>query len=276
MIAVRPKIAGHLCLLAVMHLGGPADAQERPGDVRPGKDFQSAETRALQEDETRNPGMLWVEQGAKLWDEPGGTSGKSCASCHGAAETSMKGVAARYPRVVWSGGDVFTPEVIPHVVVTLDKRVDTCRALQGERPFSPESREQLSLTSYLAYQSRGMSRALSASPGSVFASQAVLQYGRNVFQSRQGQLNLSCAQCHDDLVGKKLRGDTISQAQTHGWPAYRLEWQTMGSLQRRLRACSLGVRAEVHDYGHPDYLALELYLAWRGEGLPMESPGVRR
>ena len=55
-----------------------------------------------------------------------------------------------------------------------------------------------------------------------------------------------------------------------------LEWQTMGSLHRRLRACSLGVRAEVLDYGAPKYLALELYLAWRGEGLPMESSAVRR
>lgn len=253
-----------------------AHAQERPADPRPGKDFQSAETRSVQEDETRNPGMLWVEQGTKLWNEPAGTSGKSCANCHGTAETSMKGVAARYPRVQWNGSDAFAPDVIPRVVVTLEKRIDSCRERQGERPYTPKSREQLSLTSYLAYQSRGVSRALTASPDSVFAGQSVLQHGRTVFHTRQGQMNLSCAQCHDDLVGKKLRGDTISQAQTHGWPAYRLEWQTMGSLQRRLRACSLGVRAEVLDYGHPDYLALEYYLAWRGEGLPMESPGVRR
>ncbi|MET0651444.1 MAG: sulfur oxidation c-type cytochrome SoxA, partial [Hyphomicrobiaceae bacterium] len=86
----------------------------------------------------------------------------------------------------------------------------------------------------------------------------------------------ACGQCHNDNWGKRLRGDIISQGQTDGWPAYRLEWQTMGSLHRRLRACSLGVRAEVLDYAAPEYLALELYLAWRGEGLPVTSPGVRR
>jgi sulfur-oxidizing protein SoxA len=90
------------------------------------------------------------------------------------------------------------------------------------------------------------------------------------FQSAETQ------RLHDENWGKRLRGDVISQGQSHGWPAYRLEWQTMGSLHRRLRACSLGVRAEVLDYGAREYLALELYLAWRGEGLPMESPGVRR
>ena len=100
--------------------------------------------------------------------------------------------------------------------------------------------------------------------------------GRTFYETRQGQLNLACGQCHADNAGKRLRGDVISQGQTDGWPAYRLEWQTMGSLHRRLRACSLGVRADVLDYGAPEYLALELYLAWRGEGLPIDSPGVRR
>ena len=90
------------------------------------------------------------------------------------------------------------------------------------------------------------------------------------------QLNVACAQCHDAIVGKRLRGDTISQGQTDGWPAYRLEWQTLGSLQRRLRACSLGVRAEILDFDAPEYLALELYLAWRGDQLPLSAPGVRR
>jgi L-cysteine S-thiosulfotransferase len=277
MIAARPRIAGVLCLLAVMHSGGPANAQERPGDVRPGKDFQSAETRALQDDETRNPGMLWVEQGAKLWNEPAGTSGKSCASCHGVAETSMKGVAARYPvaGIVTTAHNGVGGRNLPpgRDVVTIDSRIDTCRtANQGGERLAWESSERLALSAYVTFQSRGMPRQSVRELGH----DLVLREGHRLFNARQGQLNLSCAQCHDDLVGKKLRGDTISQAQTHGWPAYRFEWQTIGSLQRRLRACSLGVRAEVLDYGHDDYLALEYYLAWRGEGLPMESPGVRR
>ena len=89
-------------------------------------------------------------------------------------------------------------------------------------------------------------------------------------------MNVACTQCHDGNVGRRLRGDPLSQGQSDGWPAYRLEWQTLGSLSRRLRACSLGVRAEILPYGAPEYLALELYLAWRGEGLPLTSPGVRR
>jgi L-cysteine S-thiosulfotransferase len=274
MIAARLRV---FCLLVGGSSALAASAQDRPRDPRAGKDFQSVETRALQQDETRNPGMLWVEQGAKLWNEPAGTSGKSCASCHGAAEATMKGVAARYPIAtlvinahLGPGGRSLPPD---RAVVTLDGRIDNCRMTrQGADRPAAESSERLALSAYVAFQSRGMPRQLSPDLGH----DLVMRDGLRLFQARQGQMNLSCGQCHDDLVGKKLRGDTISQAQTHGWPAYRLEWQTMGSLQRRLRACSLGVRAEVLDYGHPDYLALEYYLAWRGEGLPMESPGVRR
>lgn len=85
-----------------------------------------------------------------------------------------------------------------------------------------------------------------------------------------------CGQCHDDNAGRRLRGDVISSGVGTGYPAYRLEWNTLGSLHRRLRACSLGVRATQFDYGSREYHALELYLAVRARGLPVESPGLRR
>lgn len=100
--------------------------------------------------------------------------------------------------------------------------------------------------------------------------------GRRLYTMRQGQFNLSCAQCHDDNVGRRLRGDVISSGVGTGFPAYRLEWNGMGSLHRRLRACSLGVRATQFPPGSPEYLALELYLAVRAQGLPVETPGIRR
>ena len=76
--------------------------------------------------------------------------------------------------------------------------------------------------------------------------------------------------------GKTLLAESISQGQPDGWPAYRLEWQTLGSSHRRLRACFQGVRAEPFAAGSPEFIALELYVAWRGEGLAIETPAVRR
>ena len=96
-----------------------------------------------------------------------------------------------------------------------------------------------------------------------------------MFTRRQGQLNLGCAQCHDDNWGKKLAGITIPQGHPTGYPIYRLEWQTLGSLQRRLRNCLTGMRADNHPLGSPELVALETYLMWRARGMTVESPAVR-
>jgi sulfur-oxidizing protein SoxA len=103
-----------------------------------------------------------------------------------------------------------------------------------------------------------------------------LERGRALYEERQGQLNLACTQCHDQNAGRRLRGDVISHGLGTGWPAYRLDWNGMGSLHRRLRACQLGVRATLLPLGSPEYLALELFLADRARGLPVEAPGLRR
>ena len=187
----------------------------------------------------------------------------SCARCHQDAAVSMKGVAARYPAVDPASG----------ALLNIEGRINRCRKTRmSVVPFAYESNELLALTAFVTYQSRGVARKVAVDG----PAKPYFEAGRTFYETRQGQLNLACGQCHTDNAGKRLRGDVISQGQTDGWPAYRLEWQTMGSLHRRLRACSLGVRADVLDYGAPEYLALELYLAWRGEGLPIDSPGVRR
>jgi sulfur-oxidizing protein SoxA len=95
------------------------------------------------------------------------------------------------------------------------------------------------------------------------------------YRKRVGQLNLSCAQCHDDNAGKHLAGTVIPQAHAVGYPIYRLEWQTMGSLQRRLRNCLAGVRAETPAFGSQELVELELYLAGRSAGMKLETPAVR-
>jgi L-cysteine S-thiosulfotransferase len=90
-----------------------------------------------------------------------------------------------------------------------------------------------------------------------------------------GQINMSCAQCHDDNWGRKLAGAPVPQGHPNGYPVYRLEWQSLGSLQRRLRNCMSGMRAEPYPYGAPENVDLELYLMWRANGLKMEAPAVR-
>jgi sulfur-oxidizing protein SoxA len=127
------------------------------------------------------------------------------------------------------------------------------------------------LSAFVGRQSRGLPIETQATE----KNKPFLDAGRAAFQRRQGQLNLSCAQCHDQNWGKSLAGNPIPQAHPTGYPIYRLEWQGLGSLQRRLRNCFIGVRAAPYAYGAQEYIELELYLMVRARGMKLETPGVR-
>jgi cytochrome c len=100
------------------------------------------------------------------------------------------------------------------------------------------------------------------------------KYGCGVAEC--GACYLACAGCHDRNWGKRLLAETVSQGHPTAFPAYRLEWQSLGSLQRRTRACLFAIRADVPPPGAAVLAEVEFYLAWRAQGLPLETPGVRR
>jgi L-cysteine S-thiosulfotransferase len=224
-------------------------------------EHMSPETKAMQDSDTGNPGMLWVLDGAALWRTKAGEAAIACAGCHGEAETGMKGVAARYP--------AYDPE--RRTAVDLAGRINICRAERQKAPeLKRESKGLLALAALIAHQSRGLPIR-----SDDVRMQPFIDAGRALFERRQGQLDLACAQCHDDNWGRKLAGITLPQGHPTGYPLYRLEWQTLGSLQRRLRNCMIGMRAEPYGYGSPEFIALEAYLMWRARGMTLESPAVR-
>lgn len=228
-------------------------------DIQSGYAFLTADTQALQDDDFANPGLLWVDRGEALFQSSADTE-TTCASCHAGG---MSGVAARYPAIDAASGKLFN----------LEGRINFCRTEhQGLTPLDYETDDLLALTAYVANQSAGMPSDVETGG----AATAAFERGRDYFLTRRGQFNLSCQQCHTENWGKQLRGDTLSQGHGNGFPAYRLEWQSLGSLQRRLRDCDTGVRAEPLPYGSETYIALELYLAARSQGLKLESPAVRR
>jgi sulfur-oxidizing protein SoxA len=250
-------------LALLLAVSSPAPAAEIPlGERRSGTDFVGGETRAMQNDDTVNPATLWVLDGEALWQQKAGATGKSCADCHGDAALGMKGVAARYPAF----------DAARDRPVNLEGRINRSRVEdQQAAPLRFESKELLALTAYVARQSRGLPIGIKDDA----QLRPFIAAGRNIFERRQGQLNLSCAQCHDDNWGKRLAGNLVPQAHPAGYPVYRLEWQSLGSLQRRLRNCLTGMRAELYAFGAPELVNLELYLMWRARGMPMEAPGVR-
>ena len=249
-----------------------------PERMRSGISFASADLRATQADDSLNPAFLWIDQGQALWSEGSGfgtvhgagserhdssAEHPSCASCHHDWQRSMRGVAMKYPR--WDNNN--------SRLINLEGQINACRTQRQHRPaLAYESDELLGLTALVSLASRGMELKRTRQT----SLEAALARGQARYETRMGQNNLACMHCHTQNAGQHLGGETISQGQPHAYPAYRLEWQKMGSLQKRLRACLSGVKAEIWAFGSDELMELELYLSFRGEGLPIESPGVRR
>ncbi len=256
------RLARTIAATVLLIAAGIASAEIPQAERRSGFSFMTPDTQAIQNDDTANPGMLWVLDGKALWKARAGTADKSCADCHNDAGANMRGVAARYP--------AFDPTL--GRPVDLEQRINLCRTRnQQATAFAYESRELLALTAFVAEQSRGMPIEAGADP----KLEPFVAKGRELFMQRQGQLNLGCANCHDDNWDKRLAGSAVTQGHPTGYPIYRLEWQSLGSLQRRLRSCIGGIRAQAYDYGAPELVELELYLMSRARGMPVETPAVR-
>ncbi len=227
---------------------------------RSGYQLLSPTNQAMQNDMNLNPALFALMDGEALWQEKSQTNGKSCASCHGDVKQSMRGVFATYPKIMHQK------------LQNMEGQINTCRTRHQHLPgFAYESKPMLALNTLIALQSRGL--PIQATPlGGV---KKEYELGKTLYFQRIGQLNLSCAQCHDDRAGLKLGGSVIPQAHPTGYPIYRIEWQGMGSLQRRLRNCLSGVRAETYAYGSNELLQMELYLMHRANGMIIESPAIR-
>jgi sulfur-oxidizing protein SoxA len=209
-----------------------------------------------------NPAQLWLAQGRALWAAAAGAAQRPCSSCHGEPE-GMRGVAPRYPRLQTGTGRLINLE-------------DQIRHCVGERQQAPvpafESDALLALTALVTQASAGLPLQRNADPALL----AHWQAGTELYQRRQGQLNLACTHCHDQHWGQRFYTDPLSQGQANAYPLYRLEWQRLGSLERRLRSCYVGVRAEPPPFGDLALRQLSLVLNGRGEGLPIEMPAVRK
>ncbi|MBD3649491.1 MAG: sulfur oxidation c-type cytochrome SoxA [Pseudomonadales bacterium] len=224
-----------------------------------GLEYLSEANRAMQEDEFSNPGYLWVDAGRELFEEKIGAN--ACADCH--PVESMAGVSLEFPKY----------DQESDALMDLTGQINECRVeRQQVPPLDYESQPLLSLLTFLNELSRGLTIDIEVTP----VTRRFFDEGKAFYYRQRGQLNLSCAQCHEQSVGKRLRGEVISEGHLNGYPAYRHIWETLGSVQRMFRWCNEAVRAEPWPPGSPQYINLEYYLKWRADGLRIETPAVRR
>lgn len=231
-------------------------------EIRSGWTFRSDETQALQMDDFDNPGMIFVDQARETWDQVDGSEGKSCASCHGTPEESMPGVRAVYPKWNEAAGELRT----------LEMQINDCRENRmGAEKWGWTSGPMVNMTGLISVQSRGMPVDV-AIDGPV---KEIWEKGKELYYTRTGQLELSCASCHEQNFGNHIRADYLSQGQINGFPTYRLKNAKLNAVHARFKGCVRDTRAETYKPGSEEFIALELYVASRGNGLSVEGPSVR-
>ncbi|MCK0151986.1 sulfur oxidation c-type cytochrome SoxA [Marivita sp. S6314] len=234
---------------------------ENVSEIMSGWHFRSDETQALQLDDFDNPGMIFVDQALDAWNTVEGSAEKACASCHEGPE-SMKGVRAVYPKWNADAGEMRT----------LAMQINDCRENQmGAEKYKYDSVPMASMEALISVQSRGM-------PVNVAIDGEAAPYweaGKELYYTRTGQLELSCANCHEDNYGNYIRADHLSQGQINGFPVYRLKNAKLNTAHGRFKGCVRDTRAETYSPGSPEFVALELYVASRGNGLSVEGPSVR-
>ena len=230
-------------------------------ELKSGSYFSREETRAIEQDEFENPGMIWVERGSELFNMKMGNKGSSCFSCHNKDNKPLNGVAATYPKVY------------KNKLINLEQKINIClKNNMSIEPYLLESDNLLSLSSFITYVSKGLPMNVSIEG----KAEKYFKRGKELYFERIGQMNLACNQCHDNLAGNYLRAEKISQGHINGFPSYLMRWEKIASVHRRFQFCNNQARAEPLKIGHKDYNALQLYIAWRGNGLLLESPSVRR
>ncbi len=231
-------------------------------EIVSGWNFRSDETQVMEADDFDNPGFAFIEQAQEMWAKVDGSEGKSCASCHEDVAESMKGVRAVYPK--WNDAS--------EEVRTLAMQINACRENNmGAEPLKYTGGEMVAMEALIGLQSRGMPVNV-AIDGPV---QAVWEQGKELYYTRTGQLDLSCASCHEENYGNMIRADHLSQGQINGFPTYRLKNTKLNAVHARFKGCVRDTRAETYKPGSPEFIALELYVASRGNGLSVETPSVR-
>ena len=234
-------------------------------EVISGYEFRIKSTQESQDDDFENPGMLLLDQAVDEWSEARGSEEKSCADCHGDDPLeAMQGVGSTYPK--------FTEKGDHREFRNIENQINHCRTERmGAEAWKYDKPDLLGMTILVRHADRGepVNVAVDGDAAPMF------ERGKEMYYTRYGQLDMACAHCHEENYGNYIRADHLSQGQINGFPTYRMKWQGVGSTHRRFKGCMKNIRAEPFKVGKDDFLALELYTSWRGNGLPIETPAVR-
>lgn len=251
---------GAIIVCAVLFASG---GQSVLAEKLSGYAFIKDETRAMQDDEFANPGLIAVDAGADLFNTPFKEGGETCASCHGkdGEKLDVQKIAA-YP----------VYDVESKSIISLQDQISACRSKVADDTLPVNHPGLMALETFVRHLAHGVPVNVNTEGAE---RQALLKRGEELYKTRYGLIDMSCYICHTQYAGQFVRGQKISQGQTNGFPAYRLGPGAMANLNLRITQCLDLMRAEPFPDDSEQIKLLEYYLSARSNGLPIETPAVR-
>ncbi len=192
------------------------------------------------------------------------TNGRNYGNCF---ENNGVGVSQNYP--YWDRAR--------QQVITLALALNLCREESGIPALKYTEAKLTSILAYMVYTSREM-KTNARIPTNDKKALESYKKGKKFYYQRRGQLNFSCATCHIQNSGRRIRSETLSPSLGHttGWPVYRAKWGSVGTLHRRFIGCSKQMRAKEYKLQSEEYRNLEYFLTYMSNGLPINGPSYRK
>ncbi len=216
------------------------------------------------------PYEIGLEIGQQAFEKPF-ANGKTYASCFRNGGINIR---QHYPYFDAATGQI----------KTLEGEINECRVKNGEKALKFGSGELAAVSAYMASTSNG-SRINVVIPNDPRALEWY-DRGKQHYYAKRGQLNMSCADCHYHYAGYNVRADLLHPAlgDLSHFPVYRKKWEArgngplagFGTSHRRFNGCNKQVRAKGYGAQSDEYKALEYFLTFMSNGIPINAPGVRQ
>ena len=175
-------------------------------------------------------------------------------------------IAGEYPKFVKGKG-----------VVTLSGAIVSCAKENKQKGFNLKKGKTADLEAYFASASKEKGKKVHIVVDSKEAA-AAYERGKKEYYSQRGYLKLSCATCHVQGAGQRVRNEKLSPLLGHTthFPVYRLKWQGLGTLERRLGGCNKNQGETPHKAGSTWTKDVLYFMAYMSNGLPVDGPDIRK
>ncbi|WP_419769202.1 MAG: sulfur oxidation c-type cytochrome SoxA [Candidatus Marinarcus sp.] len=162
-------------------------------------------------------------------------------------------------------------------VISITSAINECLVANGEKAWNTKKGHMASLEAYFASQTTEAGKKMDIKIPSKEAANAY-EAGKQYYYSQRGYLKLSCASCHIQGAGQRVRNEKLSPllGQVTQFPVHRLKWGSLGTLERRISGCIVDEGQVPPKDNSEEMHNLLYFLAYMSNGMAVDGPDIRK